>query len=44
MLIFDGAISNLNQVNAEYFAQTVNRPKDKVTQIFVAHQSPKGCR
>jgi ATP-binding cassette, subfamily B, bacterial HlyB/CyaB len=42
VLIFDEAISNLDQQTAEHFAQTINRLKSKVTMIFITHQVPKG--
>jgi subfamily B ATP-binding cassette protein HlyB/CyaB len=42
VLIFDEAISNLDQPTAELFAQTINRLKGKVTMIFITHQIPKG--
>jgi len=42
ILIFDEAVSNLDQHTAEHFAQTVNRLKGKVTIIFITHQLPKG--
>lgn len=42
ILIFDEAISNLDQHTAEQFAQTVNRLKGKVTILFITHQLPKG--
>ncbi len=42
VLIFDEAISNLDQQTAELFAQTINRLKGKVTMIFITHQIPKG--
>jgi len=41
VLIFDEAISNLDQQTAEQFAQTINRLKGKVTMVFVTHQIPK---
>ena len=44
MLIFDEAISNLDQQTAEHFAQTINRLKGKVTMIFITHQVPKGLQ
>jgi subfamily B ATP-binding cassette protein HlyB/CyaB len=44
VLIFDEAISNLDQQTAEHFAQTINRLKGKVTMIFITHQVPKGLR
>ncbi len=44
VLIFDEAISNLDQETAEHFAQTVNRLKGKVTMIFITHQVPKGLQ
>ena len=42
MLIFDEAISNLDQQTAEHFALTINRPKGKVTMIFITYQVAKG--
>lgn len=42
ILIFDEAVSNLDQHTAEHFAQTVNRLKGKVTILFITHQLPKG--
>lgn len=42
VLIFDEAISNLDQQTAEHFALTINRLKGKVTMIFITHQVPKG--
>ena len=42
ILIFDEAISNLDQRTAEQFAQTVNQLKGKVTILFITHQLPKG--
>lgn len=44
VLIFDEAISNLDQQTAEHFAQTINRIKGKVTMIFITHQVPKGLQ
>jgi len=44
VLIFDEAISNLDQQTAEHFAQTINRLKGKVTMIFITHQVPKGLQ
>jgi len=44
VLIFDEAISNLDQQTAEHFAQTINRLKSKVTMIFITHQVPKGLQ
>ncbi len=44
VLIFDEAISNLDQQTAEHFAQTVNRLKGNVTIIFISHQVPKGLQ
>lgn len=44
VLIFDEAISNLDQQTAEQFAQTINRLKGKVTMIFITHQVPKGLQ
>lgn len=42
VLIFDEAVSNLDQQTAEHFAQTVNKFKGKVTILFITHQLPKG--
>jgi subfamily B ATP-binding cassette protein HlyB/CyaB len=44
VLIFDEAISNLDQQTAEHFAQTINRLKGNVTMIFITHQVPKGLQ
>lgn len=44
VLIFDEAISNLDQQTAEHFAQTINRLKGKVTMVFITHQVPKGLQ
>lgn len=42
VLIFDEAVSNLDQQTAEHFAQTVNKLKGQVTILFITHQLPKG--
>ena len=44
VLIFDEAVSNLDQQIAEHFAQTVNKLKGKVTILFITHQLPKGLQ
>ena len=44
VLIFDEAISNLDQQTAEHFALTINRLKGKVTMIFITHQVPKSLK
>lgn len=44
VLIFDEAVSNLDQATAEHFAHTVNRLKGKVTMLFITHQVPKGLQ
>jgi subfamily B ATP-binding cassette protein HlyB/CyaB len=44
VLIFDEAISNLDQQTAELFAQTINKIKGKVTMIFITHQVPRGLK
>ncbi|MBK1680396.1 peptidase domain-containing ABC transporter [Rhodocyclus tenuis] len=44
VLIFDEAISNLDQQTAEHFAQTINRIKGKVAMIFITHQIPRGLQ
>jgi subfamily B ATP-binding cassette protein HlyB/CyaB len=42
VLIFDEAVSNLDQHTAEHFARTINTLKGKVTMIFITHQIPRG--
>ena len=42
ILIFDEAVSNLDQQTAEHFAKTINRLKGKVTMVFITHQIPRG--
>jgi subfamily B ATP-binding cassette protein HlyB/CyaB len=42
ILIFDEAVSNLDQHTAEHFARTINTLKGKVTMIFITHQIPRG--
>lgn len=42
VLVFDEAVSNLDQETAELFAQTINRLKGKVTMVFITHQVPRG--
>lgn len=42
ILIFDEAVSNLDQQTAEHFARTINTLKGKVTMLFITHQIPKG--
>ena len=42
ILIFDEAVSNLDQQTAEHFARTVNKLKGQVTMIFITHQIPRG--
>ncbi|MDX1253001.1 MAG: peptidase domain-containing ABC transporter [Gammaproteobacteria bacterium] len=44
VLIFDEAISNLDQQTAEHFAQTINRLKGRVTMVFITHQIPRGLQ
>ena len=44
VLIFDEAVSNLDQQTAEHFAQTVNKLKGKVIILFITHQLPKGLQ
>ncbi|MFZ3086875.1 MAG: peptidase domain-containing ABC transporter [Methylotenera sp.] len=44
ILIFDEAVSNLDQPTAEHFAKTVNKLKGKVTMLFITHQVPKGLQ
>jgi ATP-binding cassette, subfamily B, bacterial HlyB/CyaB len=42
ILIFDEAVSNLDQATSEHFAKTINKLKKSVTIIFVTHQVPGG--
>lgn len=44
VLIFDEAVSNLDQQTAEQFAQTVNKLKGKVTILFITYQLSKGLQ
>lgn len=44
ILIFDEAVSSLDQQTAEYFARTINKLKGKVTMLFITHQIPRGLQ
>lgn len=44
ILIFDEAISSLDQHTAEQFARTVNGLRGRVTILFITHQLPKSLR
>jgi len=44
ILIFDEAVSNLDQQTAEHFARTINTLKGRVTMLFITHQIPKGLQ
>jgi subfamily B ATP-binding cassette protein HlyB/CyaB len=44
VLVFDEAISNLDQETAEHFARTINRIKGSVTMIFITHHVPQGLQ
>ncbi|MFZ5763635.1 MAG: peptidase domain-containing ABC transporter [Thermodesulfobacteriota bacterium] len=44
ILIFDEAVSNLDQLTAEHFAKTINRLKGQVTMLFITHQIPRGLQ
>jgi subfamily B ATP-binding cassette protein HlyB/CyaB len=44
ILIFDEAVSNLDQQTAEHFAKTINKLKGRVTMIFITHQVPAGLQ
>jgi len=44
ILIFDEAVSNLDQQTAEHFARTINKLKGKVTMLFITHQVPRGLQ
>ena len=42
ILVFDEATASLDAPTAERFARTVNRLRDKVTMLFIAHEVPPG--
>lgn len=44
VLMFDEAVSNLDQQTAEHFAHTINKLKGKVTMLFITHQIPRGLQ
>ena len=44
LLIFDEATSSLDPTAGEQFARTINRFRERVTMIFIAHQLPKGLK
>ncbi len=44
VLIFDEAVSSLDQATAEHFAGTVNKLKGSVTMLFITHQLPKALQ
>lgn len=44
ILIFDEAVSSLDQQTAEHFAKTVNLLKGRVTILFITHQLPRALR
>ena len=44
ILIFDEAVSNLDQPTAELFARTINKLKGLVTMLFITHQIPRGLQ
>jgi subfamily B ATP-binding cassette protein HlyB/CyaB len=44
ILIFDEAISSLDQQTAEQFARTVSSLRGRVTILFITHQLPKSLR
>lgn len=44
ILIFDEAVSNLDQYTAEHYARTINKLKGKVTMLFITHQIPRGLQ
>jgi subfamily B ATP-binding cassette protein HlyB/CyaB len=44
ILIFDEAVSNLDQQTAEHFAKTINKLKGKVTMLFITHHLPQGLQ
>jgi len=44
VLIFDEAVSNLDQHTAEHFARTINKLKGRVTILFITHHLPRGLQ
>jgi ATP-binding cassette, subfamily B, bacterial HlyB/CyaB len=44
ILIFDEAISSLDQQTAEHFARTISTLKGRVTILFITHQLPRGLK
>ncbi len=44
ILLFDEAVSNLDQETAEDFAATVNQLKGEVTILFMTHQVPANLK
>ena len=44
VLVFDEAVSNLDQHTAEHFARTINKLKGQVTMLFITHQIPRGLQ
>ena len=42
ILIFDEAVSNLDQPTAELFARTINQLRGRATMIFITHHVPRG--
>jgi len=44
VLIFDEAVSNLDQHTAEHFARTINKLKGRVTILFITHHVPRGLQ
>lgn len=44
VLIFDEAISSLDQHTAEQFSKTVNALRGRVTILFITHQLPRALR
>ncbi|MBI3524740.1 MAG: peptidase domain-containing ABC transporter [Betaproteobacteria bacterium] len=44
ILIFDEAVSNLDQQTAEHFARTINKLKGRVTMLFITHHIPHGLQ
>jgi subfamily B ATP-binding cassette protein HlyB/CyaB len=42
ILVFDEATASLDAATAERFSRTVNRMRDSVTMLFIAHEVPPG--
>ena len=43
-MIFDEAVSSLDQATAEHLARTINQLKGKIGMLFITHHLPKGLQ